>query len=80
MMNPKERVDDFNRRFPVGTRVRYWRRRPQLPLDTVTRTAAYVLGDHTAVVFIDGVSGCIALDHLDVLGPPLPNPPEASRD
>jgi hypothetical protein len=32
---------------------------------TRTRSAAYVLSGHTAVVFVDGVSGCVALDAVN---------------
>ena len=32
-----------------------------------TRSDAYVLSGHTAVVFITGVSGCVALDAVEIV-------------
>lgn len=56
----------WNHEHPVGTPVLYHpiigRKEGR---ETRTRGEAYVLGDHTAVVFVEGVSGCVALDALD---------------
>ncbi len=57
-------VDRFNARYPVGTRVRCWkgaggRHKPSSLTRTVTR--ASVLSGHTAVVWVEGETGCIAL-------------------
>lgn len=59
----------FNAAHPIGTLVRYWR------MDRVgepsgqgeTYWQATVLGNHTAVAWIDGCSGCIALTHVQVV-------------
>lgn len=62
----------FNAVNPVGTSVTaYPGARPEddantTRLDTVTRSRATVLGGHTAVVWVDGESSCIALSHIDV--------------
>lgn len=56
----------WNELVPVGTPVRYfpifgdW----ELFEDTVTRSSAWVLGDHTDVVQIDGRAGGVSLRHL----------------
>jgi hypothetical protein len=57
--------------LPTGTPVRYW------PLacegeGTVgtTRTPVHLLGGHTLVVWIEGVSGCIGLSHVQALPTP----------
>lgn len=58
----------FNAVHKVGTRVRYWRgARDGDGLVGKTADKAYVLSGHTAVVHIEGCSGCIALSHVEVL-------------
>lgn len=53
----------WNTLHPIGSPVEY---HPVIcePAHHVTRTRseAYVLGGYTAVLFVDGVSGCVALD------------------
>ncbi|MFF1684656.1 hypothetical protein [Streptomyces sp. NPDC058254] len=39
---------------------------PCTRLETATRSAATVLGGHTAVVWVEGHSACIALSHIDI--------------
>ena len=58
----------FNAAHPVGTTVRYWRGvREGEPSGTgKTRSEAQVLSGHTAVIWIEGCSGCIALSHVEV--------------
>jgi hypothetical protein len=54
---------EWNEKNPIGTSVQFhpvigglgYRVRK-------TRTEAYVLSGHTAVVFLEGESGCVALD------------------
>ncbi|NEA52345.1 hypothetical protein [Streptomyces sp. SID10815] len=64
-------VDQWNARYPVGTRVvAYPGFRPERDPDakylvTRTRSAATVLGGHTAVVWVEGHGACIALTHVD---------------
>ena len=63
-------VKRFNKAHPVGTAVLAWTGviDPNVkPLGTLTRSEAFVLGGHTAVVFVEGVSGCIALTHVQVV-------------
>lgn len=58
-------VDKWNKQFPVGTQVRYWTGvREGIGNLSFTKTAAEVLEGHTAVVWLDGVSGCVALSHV----------------
>ncbi|MGW2223890.1 hypothetical protein [Streptomyces formicae] len=57
----------FNAGHPVGTPVTaYPGARNEQGLDTTTRSEAWVLGGHTAVVMVDGYAGGIALTHIDV--------------
>lgn len=73
---------DFNDEHPVGTEVDYWRGvRDLFDLGDgkspcfepsgrgVTTSRAMVLEGHTAVVWIDGCSGAIALTHVRVVEP-----------
>lgn len=58
-------VDIWNATVPVGTEVRYWRGfRPGPAIRSRTRTPAEVLSGHTAVVWVEGESSCIALSHV----------------
>jgi len=58
----------WNRTFPIGTRVRYWTgAREGIGKVSSTRTEASVLGGHTAVVWIEGCVGCVALSHIEPL-------------
>lgn len=63
----KATAADWNARNGIGTKVRYW---PIMGVDehvdSVTRSAAWDLGGHTAVVQIEG-RGSVALSHLHVL-------------
>lgn len=58
----------FNAKNPIGTAVIYHSviGKPA-GIETRTRSAAYVLSGHTAVVFVENVSGCVALDAVEVL-------------
>lgn len=44
-------------------------------LETRTRSPAWLLGEHTAVVMVEGISGAYLLDRID----PAPTPTEDSR-
>ncbi|MFF2502133.1 hypothetical protein ACFVTY_01870 [Streptomyces sp. NPDC058067] len=62
---------EFNARYPVGTPVNaYPGCRPEYGpgerIETVTRSRASVLSGHTAVVWVEGHSACIALSHIDI--------------
>lgn len=65
---PKIEVDEFNDRVKPGTMVKYWRGEKKGEPSGTGKTSSYaqVLSGHTAVVWIDGCSGCIALSHVDV--------------
>lgn len=67
--DPQAEVDEFNRLHAEGTMVEYWRglRQGEPSGKGKTRTAAQVLSGHTAVVWIEGCSGCISLSHVRAL-------------
>lgn len=68
-MKPEKAVERWNRKYPIGTNVRFYSVKGGRTFkDTKTTTAAYVLSGHTAVVFVEGVTGCVALDNTKPLG------------
>lgn len=44
----------------------YYRKDDGRDVPTATRSEAYVLSGHTAVIFVDGISGCVALERVRV--------------
>jgi hypothetical protein len=62
-------VADWNRRHGVGALVKYHRIIGEGEgVATKTRSEAWVLSGHTAVVMVEGVSGCVALEAVNPLG------------
>lgn len=65
-VSPAKLAAEWNKRFPVGTAVRYWiGRREGVGKIGRTRTSAQVVGDHTAVVWIEEQLGAVALSHIE---------------
>lgn len=65
----QKRVDDWNSSHPVGTEVvRYKRINPRRePAGrTKTRSEAWLMGGHTAVVMVDGIAGGVPLDAFEL--------------
>lgn len=62
-----DRVERFNQQAPVGTVVHY---HPLMGsaayVETKVRGAAYVLGGHTPVCFVENVAGAVALDAIEI--------------
>lgn len=56
----QKQVDDFNARWPVGQKVSV-RKDAGDGVITTTRSAAEVLSGHSAVIWLDGISGCYLL-------------------
>ncbi|SUO96784.1 hypothetical protein [Suttonella ornithocola] len=64
-------VDDFNERYPIGSPCIYY---PHLligsknnPYKTKTRSKAFIQGEHTVVVLLEGRRGGFALTHLEMI-------------
>lgn len=57
----------WNEKHPIGTKVNFHPLigRPE-SRPGVTRSAATVLSGHTAVVWLEGEAGCVALDALEI--------------
>lgn len=61
----QHQADAFNSKHKVGDPL--WAYRGPLgenPIAVTLRTPAEVLSGHTAVAWVDGTSGCIAVSHL----------------
>ena len=56
-------VDQWNSVFPVGTSV-WYRTDGGSELPDKTRSEAELLSGHTAVIWLEGKSGCVALDRV----------------
>jgi hypothetical protein len=71
LRSDKRLVADWNTKCPPGTLVAYWLgvRTASLPPNGTakTRSEAQLLGGHSAVVWVEGVSGAVALSHIKVL-------------
>jgi len=52
----QRQVDDWNRQYPIGTPVRVTKDDGKVTV-TKTRSAAWAMGGHTAVVMVDGIAG-----------------------
>jgi hypothetical protein len=60
---------EFNRKYPVGTRVKVYKVLDEetSAFEAVTRTEAQMMGGHTAVVWLEDVSGCYGLEFVKPL-------------
>ena len=56
--------DQFNQTHPVGTAVTVQLDFRDEPFTTVTRSTAQVLSGHSAVIWLEGVTGCYLLDRV----------------
>jgi len=67
--NPQKQqklVDDWNAKHPVGTPVtRYALINPlRQPSETATRSEAWLMGGHTAMVMVNGVAGGVLVESV----------------
>lgn len=59
-------VDKWNAKYATGQPVKYWPiTRDQDFRQSKTRSAAVLLGGHTAVVWVEDHSACVALSHVE---------------
>ncbi len=61
----QRQVDTWNKRCSVGQKVLVLRDMGETTL-THTRSEAQVLSGHTAVIWLEGITGCYALDRVRV--------------
>lgn len=69
--DPAHQARRWNERYQPGQPVLYYPSGAPdpKPRETKTTTSAYVLSGHTAVCFVAGVRGCVALDALEPFDP-----------
>lgn len=66
----QKQCDDFNARFPVGQPVTV-RKDNGEGVTTLTRFPAEVLSGHSAVIWLENISGCYLLDRVTpIVGAP----------
>ena len=58
--------DEFNQRHEVGAPMHYvsFLGGPDAPIATATRSRAWRLASGEHVVMIEGITGCVSIDHL----------------
>lgn len=64
--DPFAAVQKWNQAHPVGTEVTVRKDAGDVVTGTAI-SAAYVLGGHTAVIHVTGISGCYALDRVEAV-------------
>ncbi len=62
-------IEIFNRGVAEGSPVTYKRDSGEI-LRTTTRSAAFILSGHTPVIFVFGISGCVALNRVTPITAP----------
>ena len=61
-------LNEFNTRFPVGTRVWYWKTLPFGPIcETTVRREAFTADSGQAVCFLQGFSGYVSVSHVQAI-------------
>ncbi|HON11393.1 MAG TPA: hypothetical protein PLE24_11040 [Chitinispirillaceae bacterium] len=62
----KKMVEDWNRDYRIGQKVMV-RKDNKTEVETVTTSAAVLLGGHTPAICLEGISGCYALDRVTAI-------------
>ena len=74
-VDPAADAAAWNERHPVGTPVLFWpMMRAEAGRPSRTRTPAWVIGGHSAVVMVEGYAGGISLTHVDAVDAALLHP------
>lgn len=68
-ISPEKAAEAFNRRFPVGSDVMLKKDFEDISVRTKTHSEAFVMCGHSAVVFLEGVSGCYLITHVSEVKP-----------
>lgn len=69
IQHTQKMVDDFNEKYKIGQEIiRYKLINPkEYPIKIRTRSAAWLMGGHTAVVLADGLAGGVSLDAIEII-------------
>lgn len=59
----KQMVTDWNEKYRIGQKVSV-KKDAGTTVETTTSSTAVLLGDHTPVIQLSGISGCYALDRV----------------
>jgi hypothetical protein len=64
--NQQQLVDQWNAKYPIGTPITRYRLVNPLesPEDTKTRSEAWLMGGHTAMVMVEGVAGGVMVESV----------------
>lgn len=65
----RREVSDWNKHIPIGSKVVVIRDSGEI-IHTSTKSEAWLLGSHTPVVMLHGISGCYALNRVQFLEAP----------
>jgi hypothetical protein len=65
IMTPEQKIDAMNRN-PIGTEVVYWPTLHRAGKRTKTRSAAFLSNSGTPVIFVEGVSGYVHVEHVEI--------------
>ncbi|MEW6648183.1 MAG: hypothetical protein AB1450_13370 [Pseudomonadota bacterium] len=65
LLQQMRRVEAWNDAHPIGVAVKV--RAESGNFKTTTVSAAQILGDHTAVIYVEALSGCVPLDRVRAL-------------
>jgi hypothetical protein len=60
----QKEVEGFNRRFPIGSEVMLKKDGIPEPVRTRTASEAFILANHSCVIFLEGVSGSYLASHV----------------
>ena len=62
-------VEAWNAKVKLGDTVEFREVRDATPQRFTTRSAAQLLSGHAAVVWLNGKSGCVCIDHCKAVAP-----------
>lgn len=68
--NLEQIVKDWNKKNPVGTKVNYLSNSNLSNLkkvETKTRSQAWVMGGHSAMVMVESIAGGVSLDFVELI-------------
>jgi len=62
----EKQLADFNAKHPVGTPVTYTEVKeiPSTARQTKTRSVAWIMGGHSVMVMVEGISGGVCVEHI----------------
>jgi len=68
LLTLQRQCDAWNDRYPIGTKV-IVTKDVSGEVETITRSDAQVLSGHTAVIWLEGITGCYELERVRPVNP-----------